>query len=91
MNAHWDAIAATDFLTVDVWISWGLVRCHMLCVKRFPRQIHIAGIVPEPEGPWMSQMDRNLTDASDDFLRGCRFLIQDRSSLFAAQFRDILK
>ena len=36
----------------------------------------------------MNQIARNLTDASDGFLRGCRYLIQDRSSPFTEQFRS---
>lgn len=39
----------------------------------------------------MKQVARNLTDSSDGFLRGCLFLIQDRSTLFTGQFREILK
>jgi putative transposase len=39
----------------------------------------------------MSQIARNLTDAADGFLRGYRFLIQDRSSLFTEQFRETLR
>ena len=50
-----------------------------------------SGIVPEPEGQWMNQMARNLTDAADGFLLGCRFLIQDRWSLFTEQFRETLR
>jgi hypothetical protein len=26
------------------------------------RQVHIAGIIPEPDGLWMKQVARNLTD-----------------------------
>lgn len=36
-------------------------------------------------------MARNLTDASEGFLRDCHFLIHDRSALFSEQFRMILK
>ena len=39
----------------------------------------------------MSQLARNLTDASEGFLRECRYLIHDRSSLFTEQLRGILK
>jgi len=70
----------------------GLVRYHVLFVIRLvTREVHMAGIIPEPHGPWMDQIARNLTDASEGFLRGCRLLIHDRSTLFTAQFRDILK
>src|SRR5262245_7477281 len=33
---------------------------------------------PEPDGAWMSQMSRNLTDLGDGFLTGKRFFIHDR-------------
>ncbi len=62
----------------------------MFVIRLVTREVHIAGIIPEPDWPWMNQMACNLTDASEDFLRGCRFLIHDRSTLFTAQFRDIL-
>jgi len=91
-RTHWDVIAATDFFTVEVWTPAGLVRYHVLFVIRLAtREIKIAGIVPEPEGHWMNQMARNLTDAAYGFLQGCRFLIQDRSSLFTEQFRETLR
>ncbi len=92
MRTHWHVIAATDFFTAEVWTPVGLVRYHVLFVIRLAtREIKIAGIVPEPEGQWMNQMARNLTDAADGFLRGYRYLIQDRSSLFTEQFRETLR
>ena len=33
-------------------------------------------------------MSRNLTDATDGFLTGKRFLIHDRDPLFTAAFRE---
>ena len=39
----------------------------------------------------MSQIARNVTDANEGFLCGCRYLIQDRSTLFTSQFLEILK
>jgi hypothetical protein len=38
----------------------------------------------------MSQMSRTLTDASDGFLTGKRFLIHDRDPLFTLAFRETL-
>ena len=91
LKMHWAVMAATDFLTVEVWTPLGLVRYHVLFVIRLmTREIHIAGIVPEPGENWMKQVARNLTDASDGFLRGSRLLIHDRSTLFSEQFREIL-
>ena len=85
-------MAATDFFTAEVWTPVGLVRYHVLFVIRLAtREIKIAGIVPEPDGQWMNQMARNLTEAADGFLLGYRYLIQDRSSLFTEQFRETLR
>ena len=85
-------MAATDFFTVEVWTPVGLVRYHVLFVMRLlTREIHFAGIVPEPCERWMLQTGRNLTDAFNGFLRDMRFLIHDRSTLFTEQFRELLK
>ena len=70
----------------------GLVRYHVLFVIRLAaREVNIAGIVPEPDGKWMKQIARNLTDCEDGFLRNCRYLIHDRSSLFTKEFFMILQ
>jgi hypothetical protein len=53
--------------------------------------VEIAGIVPEPDGRWMAQVARNLTDPFEGFLRGKRYLIHDRSGLFTRAFAGILK
>ena len=53
------------------------------------REVNIEGIVPEPDGEWMEQVGRNLTDFQDGFLRDYRYLIHDRSSLFTNEFRMI--
>jgi len=92
LRVHWSTMAATDFFTVEVWTRVGLVRHHALFVMRLmTREVHIAGIVPEPGEDWMKQVARNLTDASEGFLRGSRFLIHDRASVFTEQFRAIIK
>ena len=92
LRSHWNVLAATDFFTVEVWTAIGLVRYHVLFVIRLAtREVQIAGIIPEPHGRWMKQMARNLTDGLDGFLTGCRYLIHDRSSLFAPEFGRILE
>jgi putative transposase len=92
LKSHWDVLGATDFFTVEVWTLRGLVRYHVLFVIRLStRKVNIAGIVPEPNGEWMKQVGRNLTDCFDGFLYGCRYLIHDRSTLFTKEFRMILK
>ena len=69
-----------------------MVRHHVLFVIRLSsRKVHIAGIVPEPNGEWMKQVGRNLTDCIEGFLSGCRYLIHDRSALLTKEFQAILK
>ena len=92
LKAHWGAIAATDFYCVEV-ITWrGLVRYMVLFVIDLKtRRIEIAGVIACPDGLWMSQVARNLTDCDDGFLRKSRFLIHDRDPLFTRQFRTTLR
>ena len=92
LRTHWEVLAAADFFCVEMWTALGLVPYHMFFVIRLAtRQVHIAGIIPEPNGPWIRQVARNLTDANGGFLKGCRFLLHDRASLFSEDFRMILK
>jgi len=91
LAAHWGAIAAADFLTVEVLTMGGLVRHQVLVVMDLmTRRVEIAGITCEPTGAWMIQIARNLTDAEDGFLVGMRHLVLDRDPVFTAAFRKLL-
>jgi len=91
LRSHFAVLAAGDFFSMEVWTAVGLVRYHVFFVMRLAtREVQIAGIVPEPHGEWMKQVVRNLTDRTDGFLTGCRYLIHDRSSLFTPEFETIL-
>ncbi|MCA9067165.1 MAG: hypothetical protein KDA96_29100, partial [Planctomycetaceae bacterium] len=47
----------------------GLVTFYILALMHLKtRCVHIAGITPNPECAWMTQICRNLTDAEDGFL-----------------------
>jgi putative transposase len=92
LKAHWGAIAATDFFTVEVLTRTGLVRYLVLFVIDLQtRRISIAGIAPRPNGEWMQQMARNLTDDEDGFLKDASHLIHDRDPLFTRGFRERLE
>ncbi len=54
------------------------------------RTVEIAGIRVDPDGAWMKQIARNLTDPIDGFLRNASHLIHDRDPLFTEAFRDML-
>ncbi len=87
LKAHWGAIAATDFFSVEVLTRTGLVRYFVLFIIDLrTRRVEIAGIARRPDGEWMKQIARNLTDAGDG-LNGARYLIHDRDPLFADAFR----
>jgi hypothetical protein len=92
LKAHWGAIAATDFFTVEVLTRTGLVRYLVLFVIDLQtRRINIAGIAPRLDGEWMQQVARNLTDDEDGFLKDASHLIHDRDPLFTRAFRERLK
>ncbi len=91
LKAHWGAIAATDFFSVEVLTRTGLVRYFVLFIIDLrTRRVEIAGIARRPDGEWMKQIARNLTDAGDGFLNGARYLIHDRDPLFTEAFKELL-
>ena len=46
LRSHWNVIAATDFLTTEVWTMGGLIRYHILFVIRLTtREVKILGII----------------------------------------------
>jgi transposase InsO family protein len=92
LKAHWNQLAAIDFTTIEVWTTNGLVTYYLLFAMRLAtRQVCFLGCTPNPGGPWMAQMARNLTDAFDGFLRApVRYVLVDRDTKFTAQFQAIL-
>lgn len=56
-------MAATDFCCVEVLIPGGLVRCMILLIINIAsRRVEIAGIKTDPNGDWMRQIARNVTE-----------------------------
>jgi len=92
LKAHWEALAAMDFFTVEVVTIGGLVRYSVLFVIELStRKVHIAGITSQANEAWMRNMARHLTDGFDGVLLGKRYLILDRDPLFTRNFREILR
>ncbi len=90
LQAHWEGLAAADF-TVEVLTLAGLRRYFVFFVIALKtRRVHIAGIHPQPDGRWLEQMARNLTDPVDGFLRTAHQLIHDRDPLYTRVFGEIL-
>ena len=92
LQTHWEGLAAADLFTVEVLTLAGLRRYLVLFVIHLKsRAVCIVGIHPQPDGAWMEQMARNLTDPGDGFLRTARHLIHDRDPLYTRVFEDTLK
>lgn len=92
IERHAQTLSAADFTTKEVWTIFGLMRVHLLFVMQVgSRKVELAGVIPEPNGRWMTQIARNLTDFEDGFLKDQRYLTIDRGSVFTEQFRQILK
>ncbi len=91
LRAHWGAIAAADFFSVEVLARGGLIRYLVLFVIDLKtRRVHIAGVTCGAHGQWMAQGARNLIDAVAGPLRGFRHLIVDRDPLYTARFEKLL-
>jgi putative transposase len=91
LRAHWGAIAAADFFSVEVLTVGGLVRYLILFVIDLKtRRVDIAGMTCGADGPWMAQAARNLTDAQAGPLRGFSHLIVDRDPLYTTRFEGLL-
>ena len=91
LKAHWGAIAAADFFSLEIITKAGLVRYFVLFVIDLKtRRVEVAGIIQQPYGKWMQQVARNLTDVIDGFLKKTKYLIHDRDPLYMQAFADIL-
>ncbi len=55
------------------------------------RRVRFAGLTPNPDGLWMTQIARNLTDCQDGFLNGKRYLLLDRDAKFTEAFVHVLE
>jgi len=87
---HFDQIAATDFFTVEVWTLKGLQRFMVLFfIELSSRRVQRGGVAKCPNGFWMEQVGRNVTDCEDGIMKTKRYLIHDRDPLYTAQFLSI--
>ena len=91
LSRHWDQIVASDFFTVEVWTPRGLKRFVILFFMELStRRVEIGGIASRPNGLWMTQIARNLTDDVDGFFKGKRYVIHDRDPLYTIEFLSML-
>jgi hypothetical protein len=92
MRSHWHCLDACDFFNVEILGIFGAVRYSVFFVMELEtRTVEITGIRVNPDGEWMKQIARNLTDPVDGFLRGAQYLIHDADPLFTEGFKAIVK
>jgi transposase InsO family protein len=92
LKMHWEVLAATDFLTVEVATWPGVVTFYVLFVMELStRRVHLAGMSPNPTEAFMMQCARQLTDHFDGFLLGKRYLLHDRDTKFTQAFDHFLQ
>ncbi|MDD3119252.1 MAG: transposase, partial [Victivallales bacterium] len=92
IKSHWEVLAATDFLSVELLTPFGLMRCMILFfIDIQARTVKLGGVKINPDGAWVKQIARNMTDSWDGFLLGKKYLICDRDPLFTKDVEKILK
>lgn len=94
VQRHIKTLWATDFFTTKVWTLRGPVVYHVLFfIHVHTRRVHVAGMTPNPDGPWMAQQARNMSMIFDDEQEEHKptHIVRDRDSKFAAQFCSILE
>ena len=91
LAVHWDAIAAADSFTTEVWTARGLVTYYTLFVIELAsRRVRLLGSTPHPDDAFVVLVARTLTHSDDGALRGCRILICDRDTKWSEAFRRTL-
>ena len=92
IRSHQAVLAATDFFTTEVWTVNGLVTYYVLFVMHVAtRRVHIAGVAPCPNEPWIMQVARNLTMADVGFVVDHRYLIHDCDGKYCPAFDTTLQ
>jgi len=92
LKAHWKILAASDFISVEVWTPRGLMTHYVLFVISIAdRAVHIAGITGRPDEVWMLQIGRNLLDELDGALAGKKYRIIDRDGKYSKRFREFME
>ena len=90
-KAHWAVLAASDFLSVEVWTGKGLVTHYVLFVITLAdRAVQVLGLTTNPNEAWMLQMTRNAFDYEHGLLCDMRYLLSDRDTKYSEGFRQII-
>src|SRR6266702_8737812 len=91
IRIHMNVLVATDFFTTEVWTTAGLVTYYVLFfIHLASRKVHVAGVTPHPDEPWMVQIARHVTMADWGVLSSGQYLIHDRDSKYCPAFQRII-
>ena len=67
VQQHIKTLWACDFFTKKVWTLRGPVTFYVLFfIHIHTRRVHVVGMTPNPDGPWMAQQARNMSMLFDD-------------------------
>ena len=84
MRSQAAGVLAVDFFVVDtVWLTQLYV---LFAIELKNRAVHVLGVTKHPDGPWATQVARNLVSDLEDMGRSFQFLVRDRDSKFTASF-----
>ena len=91
IKSHWEVLAATDFLSVEILMPFGLMRCMILFfIDIQTHAVKLGGVKINPDGAWVKQIAKNMTDPFDGFLLDKKYLICDRDPLFTKEVEETL-
>jgi putative transposase len=62
----------------------------LFCIHLGSREVHLAGVTPHPNAPWMIQVARNVTMEEWGFLAPGQYLIHDRDGKYCPAFQQII-
>jgi len=83
------SMLATDFFHVDTVAGQRYYGLFVIEIER--RVVHLLGVTTNPNGPWVTQMARNLAWELQEAKCTTRFLIRDRDTKFTAAFDEVLR
>jgi len=90
--SHVDVLTATDFLTTEVWTKRGLATCQVpFFIHVATRRVQVAGVTPDPNESWMTQVARDMPMVDAGFLEESCYLIHDRDGKCCKEFDETLK